>query len=173
MGGYERSLRDSTAHLLCGDGIPVVPHPEIEDKFLSLSKCANTTDEYYYLFDASENQNYTTSEACELVFSQETATCFKISTAGCEPNFMTISNKLCEFECEISYTMPNSSIDDSSGYFYWSEKDTRLMNGTFNKVQDLMIEENFYGTSYKKASYFSLECNPITQEWDFIDENLK
>ena len=173
IGGYERSLRNSTAHLLCGDGKAVIHHPADSNKFLSLYKCPDKTDEYM-VFDASSTQFLTVSDTCEPQFSSDTPACFKISTADCkDPNFLTASTGLCKYDCQIPYTIPTASMQYSSGYFYWSEKDTKLMVDTLENIHDIMVVENFNETNYKEASHFSLKCNSTTKKWDFIGQNYK
>ena len=164
IGGNERSLRNSTAHLLCNEvsSIVTVEHPLDQNEVMYLFSC---TDDEYSLYASNTQEYLSFSTDCEPELSTERS-CNKMSTANCEPDFIAFSNGQCNSPC-LPYSMRTPTVDTSSGSFYWSETDPKLLVDTYEELENLRVVQNFQQTSYKEAAMFSLECSPTTKQWVF------
>ena len=137
----------------------------------------NERDQFAFK-DESTGQSLRVSDNCEIELSSESRNKFYISTANCPPNFLTLTkvknNKNCIFDCNMAYTIQTTSDPDSLGYFYWSEKDSKLLLAeTYNDAEEIQATNNFIETSFKEASHVSLQCSESTKQWQFIIPDQK
>ena len=137
-----------------------------ENKELTLFSCSDTDDEYF-LYDPLTGEHLTTSTTdCEPELSTTEKSCYKISTANCEPDSMSFSNGQCTSPC-LSFTISSITTDTSFGLFYWSESEPKLLVDKYEELETILVKQNFKETSYNATAQLTLECSPSTRQWIF------